>query len=300
MNTKEVARYLGINEKQVYFLIKKRKIPATRMTGKWLFPKKLIDDWLASDAMKGLMEAKIKRERIEGALLAAGSNDPLLDLLQTYLRKKFREFYIFSANVGSTEGMKVLDKGYTDIAWSHLFDPQTGQYNIPFVSSYLTHVKPVIINLFYREIGFIVKPGNPLGIKSFADLTEKAIGFINRQEGSGTRVWTDNCLREQGIPTSAIKGYEREVYTHMEVGLSILAKEADVGIATCAVAKLLGLGFVPLTQECFDMILDESVFFERGIQALLEIINSEDFKNKVTGLGGYDFKSSGKIRYHVS
>lgn len=246
MNTKEVAHYLGIHEKQVYGLIKEKRIPSTRVTGKWVFPKKLIDEWIESHAQEGLGEARQKGKRIEGALLAAGSNDPVLDILQTHIRKAHPEFYIFSANTGSTEGLKALDKGYTDIAWSHLFDPQTGEYNLPFLPSYLPSIQPVVVNLFYRELGFVMAPENPLGLKDFKDLTREGTRFINRQQGAGTRVLLDYHLQKLGIPTDRIAGYDKEVFTHFEVGLSILSREADVGIATNAISKLLGLSFVPI------------------------------------------------------
>ena len=297
MNTKEVAKYLGIHEKQVYALIKSKKIPSTRVTGKWVFPKKLIDDWIDSSAKGGLEQARQKSKRIEGAFLASGSNDPILDMLHTYMRKSYPEFYIFSANIGSTDGLKALNMGYTDIAWSHLLDPKSGEYNIPFLSNYLPNVKPVVVNLFRRDLGFVVAPKNPFHIHGFEDLTQKGIRFINRQKGSGTRVLLDHHLRRLKISTSNINGYEREVYTHFEVGLSILSKEADVGIATVAVSKLLGFPFIPITQECFDMILDQSTFFEKGIQAFIEILNSQEFRNRIGRLGSYDFKNSGKVLY---
>ena len=297
MNTKEVAKYLGIHEKQVYALIKSKKIPSTRVTGKWVFPKKLIDDWIDSSAKGGLEQARQKSKRIEGAFLASGSNDPILDMLHTYMRKSYPEFYIFSADIGSTDGLKALNMGYTDIAWSHLLDPKSGQYNIPFLSDYLPNVKPVVVNLFHRDLGFVVAHKNPLRIRGFEDLAKKEVRLINRQKGSGTRVLLDHHLRRLKISTSNINGYEREVYTHFEVGLSILSKEADVGIATVAVSKLLGLPFIPITQECFDMILDQSTFFEKGIQAFIEILNSQEFRNRIGGLGSYDFKNSGKILY---
>jgi len=297
MSTKEVAKYLGIHEKQVYALIKLKRVPCTRVTGKWVFPRKLIDEWIDSDARIGLKEARQKSKRIEGAYLASGSNDPILDMLQTYLKKSYPEFYIFSANTGSTEGLKALNMGYTDIAWSHLFDPKSGEYNIPFLSTYLPNLKPVVVNLFHRDLGFITAARNPLEIRGFEDLAGKEIRFINRQKGSGTRVLLDHHLKRLRIPSSKINGYEREVYTHFEVGLSILSKEANVGIVTSAVSKLLGLPFIPIKRESFDMLLDQSTFFEKGVQALIEILNAKEFRDRVERLGNYDFQDSGKILY---
>jgi putative molybdopterin biosynthesis protein len=297
MSTKEVAKYLGIHEKQVYALIKSKRIPSTRVTGKWVFPKRVIDEWIEHNAQKGLGQAREKSRRVEGALLASGSNDPILDILHTHMRTLYPEFYIFTANTGSTDGLKALNMGYTDIAWSHLFDPKSSEYNIPFLSTYLPNVKPVVVNLFYRDLGFVIISKNPLGIKGFEDLARKGIRFVNRQKGAGTRVLLDYHLKRLRIPSSKIQGYEKEVYTHFEVGLAVLSKEADVGIATGAVSKLLGLSFIPITRESFDMLLDQSTFFEKGLQAFIEILNSKEFRNRVERLGSYDFKNSGKILY---
>ncbi len=300
MSTKEVARYLGVHEKQVYALVKSKRIPSTRITGKWVFPKRLIDGWIESHAKQGLEKAREKSASMGGALLACGSNDPILDMLQTYLKKTYPEFLILSANTGSTEGLKALNSGYTDLAWSHLLDPKSGQYNIPFLPTYLPDVKAVVVNLFHRELGLIMAPRNPLNIKGFEDLSKKGVRLVNRQKGSGTRVLLDHHLQELQIPSAKINGYEREVYTHFEVGLSILSKEADVGIATIAVAKLLGLPFVPIANESFDMILEQNTFFHKGIQAFIETLNSKEFRQRVEPIGAYDFKDSGKILYSTN
>ena len=297
MSTREVAQYLGIHEKQVYALIKGKRIPATRVTGKWVFPKRIIDEWIDSNARSSLEEAREKGKRLGGALLASGSNDPILDILHTYMRQAYPEFYIFSANTGSSEGLKALNSGYTDIAWSHLFDPKSGEYNIPFLPTFLPNVKPVVVNLFERELGLVAPLKNPHNIKGFEDLTRKGLRFINRQKGSGTRVLLDHHLKRLKIPHADIQGYDKEVFTHLEVWLTILSKEADVGIATIAISRLLGLAFVPITQERFDMILSQSTFFEKGIQAFMEVLNSKDFRNRVERLGSYEFKNSGKILY---
>ncbi len=181
VNTKEVARYLDIHEKQVYALIRTGKIPATRVTGKWIFPKRLIDEWIETNARQGVREARQKSRRIEGGLLASGSNDTILDMLRTYIRKHHPDFYIFSANAGSTEGLKALEMGLTDIAWSHLLDTKSGQYNIPYLSICVPNIKAVVVNLFHRGVGLAAAHGNPLHIGGFADLTKKGIKVVNRQ-----------------------------------------------------------------------------------------------------------------------
>jgi excisionase family DNA binding protein len=300
MSTKEAARYLGVHEKQVYALVKSKRIPSTKITGKWVFPKKLIDEWIDDHAKQGLEKARERSAPMGGALLACGSNDPILDMLQTYMKKTYPEFLILSANTGSTEGLKALNSGYTDLAWSHLLDPKTGQYNIPFLPTYLPDVKAVVVNLFHRELGLIMAPRNPINIKGFEDLSKKGVRLVNRQKGSGTRVLLDHQLKQLKILPSKIEGYDKEVYTHFEVGLSILSKEADVGIATIAVARLLGLPFIPIAKESFDMILEQKTFFRKEIQAFIEVLNSKEFRQRVEPIGAYDFKDSGKIVYSTN
>ncbi|PIP35295.1 MAG: DNA-binding protein [Desulfobacterales bacterium CG07_land_8_20_14_0_80_52_14] len=300
MSTKQVAKYLGIHEKQVYSLVRAKRIPSTRITGKWVFPKRLIDEWIETHAKQRLENARERSAHMGGALLACGSNDPILDMLQTTMKKAYPEFLILSANTGSTEGLKALNSGFTDLAWSHLLDPKSGQYNIPFLPTYLPDVKAVVVNLFHRELGLIMAPENPFGIKGFEDLTKKGIRLINRQKGSGTRVLLDHHLKQAKIPSSKIEGYDKEVYTHFEVGLSILSKEANAGVATIAIAKLLGLPFIPIAHESFDMILEQKTFFHKGIQAFIEVLNSKEFRQKVEPMGAYDFKDSGKIVYSAN
>lgn len=156
-------------------------------------------------------------------------------------------------------------------------------------------VDAVVINLFYRDLGFLVQKDNPLSIKAFQDLTKKPVIFVNRQKGSGTRVFLDHHLTQDGIDQEKIKGYDNEVYTHLEVGLAVLSQKANVGIATASIAKLLDLTFEPVTRESFDMILSKDTFFKKEVQALMGILCGDDFRTQVKNMGGYDFKDSGKI-----
>jgi len=295
MNTKEVAQYLDIHEKQVYILIKAGRIPCTRVTGKWIFPVKLIDEWIETNAQKGLKQARQKVDKISGALLASGSNDPILDLLLTAIKKNHPDFNIFSANTGSVSGLEALNTGLTDIAFSHLFDPQTGDYNTPYLKQYCPDNHPLIVNLFYRQIGFLITKSRSNIFKGWESLTHKKIRFVNRQSGSGIRILLDHELKNRGIAGDDISGYDNEVYTHFEVGLSLVSGEADVGIASAAVAKILDLKFQPLVSERFDMILDKNTFFQPAIQAFIETLQSDQFKNQVAKIGNYNFKDAGRI-----
>jgi excisionase family DNA binding protein len=295
MNTKEVAKYLDIHEKHVYLLIKEGKIPCTRVTGKWIFPVKIIDEWINTGAHDSFRQTIKRVNQIEGALLAAGSNDPVLDILLTAIKKDRPNFSIFSANIGSVGGLQSFNTGLTDIAFSHLFDPQTGDYNTPYLRQYCPDHQPVVVNLFYRQIGFLIAKSKADVFKGWKSLTDKKIRFVNRQSGSGIRILLDYELKNRGISSSDISGYDNEVYTHFEVGISVISGEADVGITSAAVAKILDLQFHPLVSERFDMILDRNTFFQSGIQTFIKTLQSSQFKNRVEKIGNYNFKDAGRI-----
>jgi putative molybdopterin biosynthesis protein len=295
LNTKEVADYLDIHEKQVYALIKAGRIPCTRVTGKWIFPKHLIDEWIDTNAQESIIGEKQKKRKVKGAILSAGSNDPNLDVLLSYMKKTHPEQNIFTSSTGSLNGLQMLNDGQIDIAYCHLLDPKTGEYNIPYLNTYLPGMKIAVVHLFYREVGFILSKDIGFKIKDFSSLTQNGVKFINRQKGSGTRLMIDYNLEKAGIDPKLINGYERDVFTHVEVGLSILSGEANAGIGTIAISRLFGLPFVPILRESFDMVLTQETYFQKGVQAFIDTLNTKDFRKKVEPLGNYDFNESGKI-----
>jgi len=297
MSTRETAEYLGINEKQVYALIKAKSIPCTRVTGKWVFPKKLIDRWITTNALKDgpFIDEVVKNTT--GALFAAGSNDPILDILINKMQSGNGGKHIFSSVTGSTEGIRLLGCGFTDIAWCHLSNPKNGEYDMGAIADLVPDKKIAIVHLFQRELGFLLPQGGSKGRVSFSAIARDGIRFINRQNGSGTRIITDYFISSEGVESSAIKGYDKEVSTHLEIGLEILSGHADAGIATSSVAKILGLNFQPLIKESFDMVLVQETFFREEVQKFIETLQSDDFREMVSLLGNYDFAKSGKIIY---
>lgn len=292
MQVREVARYLGINEKKVYFLAKTGKIPCTRVTGKWTFPKKLIDRWIEGSASGLAGQPRSLEER--SFLLAAGSDDPSLGILHDLYAVRTRPASFFMATVGSSAGLHAIQDGIADFATAHLLEQGRGAVG-KYEERDLIPTEAVVVELFYRELGLLLPRGNPKGIKSVRDLARPKLSFINRQPGSGTRIYLDRELARARLNPRKILGYETEVSTHLEVGLRVLKGEADVGLATRTTAQLLGLDFLSLTRERFDIVVPKERFFTRSIQTLLGIVGSSEFRDRVGALGGYDVAESGRI-----
>lgn len=291
LNTREVAGYLGINEKKVYYMAKAGKLPCTMVTGKWVFPKKLIDEWIEESSRGAIQGRKSERRAF---LLAAGSDDPALGILRDMYASRRTPASLFMATTGSNGGLAALRDGVADFALAHLLDPETGEYNIPFIRRTIPS-EVAVVPLFHRELGLLVARGNPLGLQTLADLSRTGVWIINRQEGSGTRHYLDQEFSRLGLDGKRIDGYEDSVATHLEVGLKILKGEADAGVATGATARLLGLDFITLTQERFDILIPQERFFSRPIQTLLDVVGSREFRGRVEAMGGYDTSESGRI-----
>ena len=295
--TKEVAEYLSINEKQVYRLIKEKKIPATRITGKWLFPKNLIEEWIMSNARGSVDEAAHPKNSPENQVVVAGSNDIALELLVKNASLLHPQYTFSISSIGSLAGLIALQNGGCHIAATHLLDQETGEYNSSFIKKHFPEMKITLLNVAHREQGLIVRKGNPLGLKTIKSLATKKANIINRQEGSGTRVLLDYRLKENSIDPETIQGYNRIAYTHMEVALDVFSGSADAGIGIMAAARMLGLDFIPMAKERFDLALPTEYFSAEPVKALRKTLNSDDFKKSIAEMGGYEIRDTGKVVY---
>ena len=241
-----------------------------------------------------------KRDEIENTVVCIGSHDNALDLLANALKKNYPRFCLSSAHVGSMGGLIALKKGEAHMAGTHLLDENTGEYNISFIRRLLGDIPVVLINLVYRQQGLMVIKGNPKKIVSFEDLLRDDIVFINRQSGSGTRLLTDKHLREHNMTSANIKGYDREEYTHMGVASAILTGIADTGMGILAAAQALGLDFIPLARERYDLAVLREYIDTAPVAAVLQIIRTDgDFRIAVKNLGGYDITDMGTMLYET-
>ncbi|MBA2848770.1 molybdopterin biosynthesis protein [Thermosulfuriphilus ammonigenes] len=228
-------------------------------------------------------------------ILAVGSHDLALELLGQFLRRHYPEMELSSAHVGSLSGLMALRDGLAHLAGSHLFDPQSGTFNLPYIEKYLPQTPVRVVHFASRSQGLIVPPGNPRGIRSLKDVAQKGLTFINRQPGSGTRVLLDYHLQDLGINPGEIKGYDQEETTHLGVAVAVATGQAEVGLGIMAAARALGLDFIPLFEERYDLVVRKEFFESRLFKRLYKILKSPEFAKAVSALGGYGVKEMGDI-----
>jgi putative molybdopterin biosynthesis protein len=231
---------------------------------------------------------------IERTIVATGSHDLVLDLAASALRERDPRITLASSNVGSLGGLTALRDGLCHVAGSHLLDPETGEYTLPYVDRLLKGRDPAVVRLTHREQGLIVPPGNPLGLTGIDDLVRAEVDYVNRQRGAGTRVLLDHELSKRGIEPQAVHGYAREEHTHLAVAAAVAAGRANCGLGVLAAARAFGLDFVPVAKEPYDLVLERETLDDRLLAPLWELLGSPAFGAAVTALGGYDTAEMGR------
>ncbi len=295
LTTKEVAAYLRINEKRVYSLVENGGLPASKATGKWLFPKHLVRAWLESQTLNHPKRRGVL-DRTPSLLVVAGSNDPLLERCLDLFMRRAPEYTGVFGNLGSMGGIRSLRQGLCHIATSHLAQEDGREYNFSYLSRELEE-QPAVIEFCRREQGLLLPRGNPLGIEVVADVARRDLSIVTRQPGTGTRLWFDRALKQAGFPPEQLRGGSREMPRHLDAGLEVLAGRADAAPGIRAVAGLLELDFLPVHWERFDLLIDKETFFQKPIQAFLATLHEDAFHEEAKRLTGYDLAQSSQMVY---
>ncbi len=223
---------------------------------------------------------------VEKTIVVLGSHDLTLDLMAQFLAQKGSR--LTSANVGSVGGLLALRRGEAHLAGSHLLDPATGEFNLAYITQYLPEVPVVVIALVKREQGLIVSPGNPKNVRGLEDLTAPGLSYVNRQRGAGTRLLLDHHLARLGISPEGINGYAREEYTHLAVAVAVASGRADAGLGIRAAASALGLDFMPLFEERYDLVIPQAYVEAEVLRPLVDLLEDPGFRRAVAELPGYD------------
>ena len=291
MTTREVADYLRIKERKVYDLVRQGNIPCSRKAGKWLFPKPLIDRWI----LQGVAPTDLARG--PAPAIIAGSHDPLLDWA---VRESGCGLAFLSG--GSLDGLARVADGEAAACGVHMRDPDTGAYNVPWVSRSLGGRDVVVMRWAQRQQGLLVAAGNPLAIAAIADLGGGGGGrprvgprVGQRQEGAGSQMLLRQLLADAGIEPDDIGLVSPPARSEDDLAMLIADGKADAGVAIAAVAHHHRLDFVPLAKECFDLVIRRHDFFEPPMQTLLAFARSDPFRVRAGELTGYDISDLGQV-----
>jgi len=233
--------------------------------------------------------------KLMDTLVVIGSHDPLLDELADMMHVENSSVYMSSSHVGSMGGIMAIRRGEAHAAGCHLLDTATGEYNLSFIKKYFPRGGVKLIRCVGRQQGMMVAKGNPLGMEGFADIAKPGVRYVNRQKGSGTRILTDYLCRQEHLDTDSIYGYDREELTHTSVAAQIASGSADAGMGIYSAAKLYDLDFIPICIEEYDLLIPDHAWETPQVQAMLETLRSDAFREKILSLGGYTVENPGEI-----
>ena len=298
----EVAQIFQISKHTVYELIKRGELQAFKIGNKMRI------EHAELERFKENMKAPAKKPSVEQTSPVSNTNMPILlsgshDFLVEHFAKQAAQalhLQIQPSFIGSLEGLMMLYRGQCDIAAIHLLDPTSQEYNLPFIHQLFVYESILVVRLAVREQGFIVAKGNSKSILDFSDLTRKDVQFINRQKGSGTRFLLDSKLSSYGIAPSKINGYGNEEWNHLSAASYIARGIADVTFGIHSAASYLGLDFVPVAKEQFDLVFRFTDENKQRLTELIHYLQSDRFKNSLIDLEGYSIQDLGKIIYQTS
>lgn len=292
LTTKEVARYLNVNEKMVYTLVSEKGLPASKITGKWVFPQHLVDQWMDANTINLAVAPPIPTA--DGLLIISGSNDPLLEQTIGVYNEIYEDHLAVFGNLGSLGGIGALRRQLCHIATCHLMEEGGQDYNFEIAGQQLSPM-PVVVNFCRRCQGLVVAKDNPMGINQTADLSKPGLRIVNRKLGTGTRQLFDKQLADAQIQGSRINGYLDMAQRHMDVGLAVLSGRAHAGPCIQPIAEQLGLDFIAWRWERYDLLIQKERFFNQPIQHFLGLLHEKRFHDLAAVHPGYDTTDSGKM-----
>ncbi len=280
LTTRELATLLRLKERRVYELVARGEIPCVRATGKLLFPRLQVERWLEGERSVTLPVDVL-----------TGSHDPLLEWALRESASGIASFFD-----GSRDGLARMQARRAAAAGLHLFDAESGEWNLAALREALGEAPVVLIEWAWRQRGLLVAPGNPHGIRGIEDLRGRRV--LPRQPGSGAGLLFAELLRAQGVAAEELELVATPARTETELAMAIAAGKADAGLGLACTARPLGLGFVPLLRERFDLAVFRRAFFEPPLQALFTFARSEAFAARAAELGGYDIRDLGRVHYN--
>jgi len=282
LSAKDLSKYLKINEKKIYKLAQESRLPYTKIGGKIAFTKELIDKWILENTNR------------EHNIYLAGSDDILLRRIID-LYNQHNDGTVFYAPVGSVNGLKLLKNAGASMSCVHILDVEKKDQDLAYLDRYLSRDDYVVVELFTREQGLIVGKGNPKGIRGMEDIASRNIKFVNRNQGSGTRILVDFLIHEKSVDPTKIQGYTSEIESHLEAGLKVLQGEAEAAFGIRHVAHMLSLDFIHQFNERFDLVIPVDQYYYGHVKTFLAIFEQPTLLHNIRDFTGYAITKIGSV-----
>ncbi|MBO5497055.1 MAG: helix-turn-helix transcriptional regulator [Oscillospiraceae bacterium] len=303
LSTQEVADILHVSKSTIYELIRRGEINSYKVGRKVRFTQDDVDAYIARSRHEQSVQA-VRRVEISSELLhpadegerpfVISGQDVVLDILSNYLHQ--RRLPTDRCYLSSFEGLLALYEKKVDAAACHLYAVDEKSFNVPYVKRLMPGVKAVLINVSYRKQGFYVAAGNPKEIRGWRDLARRDISILNRRAGSSARILLDGQLCRMDLDPGQIKGYEREMKSHLTMAAAIADGEADLAIGTERISRQIdGLDFIPLLEERYDLVLRRDAMKTPAAEGILGILRSAAFKKEISHFTGNSYRDMGKI-----
>ncbi|MDQ0177216.1 helix-turn-helix transcriptional regulator [Bacillus chungangensis] len=297
----EIAAMLRVSKLTVYDLIKKGELNSYRVGRQMRIDESDLKDYKEKQKTGGKKKSVISDEAASapaGKSLVISGQDIALDLLSNRLQQHLG-IRTLRSYTGSLNSLIDMYNGECDLVSMHLFDGESGSYNLPYVKRILSGHSFLVVHLLARWAGFYVKKGNPKKIQSWEDLMRDDVVMVNREKGSGARVLVDEQLLLHHLAKKDIHGYDNEEQTHISVASAVARGTADVGIGIEKPSRMVDVSFIPLIKESYDLVILKKTGNEKYRQGLLDILQSNSFQKELGGMGDYDLTDIGKIIYEA-
>jgi putative molybdopterin biosynthesis protein len=234
------------------------------------------------------------REELSQKRVVVAGCDPASSLLSRMV-ERMSGVEVVSAAASSKLAIDWLKQGKVHIAGSHLEDPATGEFNLPYVRSHFGGEDMLVITFARWEEGLVVAPGNPKKVRAAAGLVRRGVRFVNREPGSGSRALLDKLLEDDGIPPESVNGYDRVAFGHLAAAYAVVSGDADACIATRSAARTFGMDFVPLHQARYDLVMRKRTADLPAVKSFLDILQRATLRRKLEALAGYDTSETGAV-----
>lgn len=296
LTAQEAADYLKLKKATVYEMVKRGELPSVRLGKQLRISRAALEALAGTGGRTERRQEKPELDRPRNSVVLCGQDGSLDLIANAVTAQQGNSSVVLRSHAGSYNSLNMLYQGKVDLATAHLWDEESQSYNLPYIKKLLPGLEVQVIRLFGRRMGLYVRKGNPKGISGLEDLRRREIRLVNREKGSGTRIFLDEKRKALSIPRTQIPGYDDEQNTHLSVAGAVARGDGDLGLgAEAAARQVMGVDFLPLQQEWYDLVFLRERAAEKPFRAIVDYVCSPEFRLDLSQTGEYDLSQTGRM-----